>query len=822
MWLPRLIELLETHERPVALTGGEDFGVPFLIEALRARTPLAWFEIGPRAAGDAVALGNALARAVNATLPTPLLGMALPYRTQLSALRLYRSELQPLCLAVTTDQPNEALLSELLDLTHEGYSVVLDLRGGRPTPEALLERCVSIGEDQLRVRLDEAIDILPRVFSEAEAEALWREADGRFTQLFAAAASASGLPQPTLPSPTGEQVLEQEAELVEPALVVQALKREGDLVGALELAVMAAPEMVDGLLRQAGPRYQEEGLLERLHLLLAALPDEYSNTERVLEWRLVAAFAANDRAAVLPDVDAYLAVHSAPALRARRAGIMPREAGFEMARQAVESQRSALTLWQLGRLHPDHATGAQLLREAVDLAEERGSRYDVVRNAGALVARLNHAGEYGEAASWARWTLDLFDQGEVVEGNRRLQVINDLAVARILSGDLVGMRRPLEDAQALSEGSLPQHAALLRGTLAWLELAEQRPSAALELLRANYLASPRKSRTRRGCELVRGLLEVGRLDEAARVAADITELSAVGVEAERSLAALARGMVGAVTGAPEAPDDLQTALHDTSLVAEQRLMAALYFLLAVDGGASRLPPDLARLLSQLHPTALRVLSGPEALLAPVWATLHKRSAALTLRFLAGEVTAVHGGREVKLPQRVAEVALALALHPEGITRDALNDFLTPEGQAPFTAGGMRGMLTRVRTLLPVSDAPYRLTVPYVADVAELREHLANHRVRQAVALYRQPLLPLSEAPGVVEEREGLEEELRQAVLLSRDADALCELAERLGDDLETWEAAAAVLGPSDPRLAVARARVKRLEASYAEGAPAAV
>src|SRR5690606_41776121 len=129
---------------------------------------------------------------------------------------------------------------------------------------------------------------------------------------------------------------------------------------------------------------------------------------------------------------------------------------------------------------------------------------------------------------------------------------------------------------------------------------------------------------------------------------------------------------------------------------------------------------LARLLSQLHPTALRVLSGPEALLAPVWATLHKRSAALTLRFLAGEVTAVHGGREVKLPQRVAEVALALALHPEGITRDAPNDFLTPEGQAPFTAGGMRGMPTRVRPPLPVSAAPHPLTRPHGAALAEPR------------------------------------------------------------------------------------------------------
>jgi hypothetical protein len=198
----------------------------------------------------------------------------------------------------------------------------------------------------------------------------------------------------------------------------------------------------------------------------------------------------------------------------------------------------------------------------------------------------------------------------------------------------------------------------------------------------------------------------------------------------------------------------------------------------------------------------------------VWASLSAGGPALKLRFLAGEPSATYEGAEVKLPQRMAEVALALALQPDGVSRDALNDFLTDDSVAGFTPGGLRGMLTRVRSLLPVSDAPYRYTVPFHADVLELRDLLASRRVREAVSLYRHPLLPLSEAPGAVEEREGLEEELRQAVLLSHDPDALSELAERLVDDLQTWQAAAEVLGPGDPRLAVARARIRRLQDSY--------
>lgn len=815
MWLPRHVEALESSPEPVVLLGGEEYGAPYLIEALRQKVRVAWFELGPRTRQDPVAQGNELARAVNATLPTPLLGMALPYRTQLSALKLYRNELAPLWLVVTTDGAPGGLLEDLLDLRHHGYSLLIDLRDELETPAELAARATVLGPEQLRLDLAEAADLFPRSLSSAEVESIWRQSEGRFQPLLVAATAALGLGSAAVPSAVGEQVTAQEAELVEPALAVQALRRQGELIDALELAVIGAPDLVNDLIRQAGPRYQEEGLLERLHLLLSSLPEDYARTERVLEWRMIAGFAAADLADVLPEVDAHLAVHTAPALRARRAGTLRREIGFEFARQAVEAQRNSLTLWQYGRLHPDADTGLDLLREAVQVAEELSQHYDVVRNAGALVARLSQEGEFTEAASWARWTLDMFDRGEVSEGTRRLRVVNDLGVARIMTGDLVGLRRILEDAQVMAEGSLPQIASVLRSTLAWLELAEQRPQASLDLIGATYQASGRSWRARQGYQLVRCLLELGKNSDAQRVAADISRLASADAPYEQALAALARGMVGAVMGSEDAVDELQTALLSRDLVAEQRLMAALYFLLTTDGGAPLLPPDVARQLGQLHPTGLRVLSGPERLMAPVWATLGGQGATLRLRFLGSEVTIVNDGVEHKLPQRVAEVALAIALNPDGIGRDSLNAFLTPDGQAPFTAGGVRGMLTRVRRHLPVSDVPYRFEVPASADVLDLREHLANRRVREAVSLYRQPLLPLSDAPGVVEEREGLEEELRQAVLMSRDPDALCELAERLGDDLELWASAADALGPSDPRLAVARARVMRLQESYA-------
>jgi hypothetical protein len=758
---------------------------------------------------------------------------ALPVRSHLAALNRYKLDLRPLTFAVTVGSLEGPFVAGLLDLHGDGYKVVLDSRAPGAVPADVEKRSLVVGPERLRLTEQEARGLAPGSLSAQVVESLWREADGRFTDFTSSVHMAVRLPRLTVPSPSGPLVETRNAALVEPRTAVLLLQREGDLAGALELAVLKAPEMVEELLRHAGPRLQEEGLLQRLHLLLTALPEAFSQTERVLEWRLVAGTWANDYSAVFEDVDTYLESYTAPALRARRAGTLSYQAGFALAEQAVTARRTALTVWQHGRMHPNPDTAIQLLRESVQLAEDSGTKYEVARNAGALAARLSQHGEFARAASWARWALDVFDREHLRDGPRRLIIVNDLAHARIMTGDLVGLQSTLEDAQVLVEAALPQLAVMLRSTLAQLELAQGDALAAQELLSATYHASPRRTRARYGFQLVRALIELGRLDEAWQVARDVSETSAVGEGHERSQAALARGMVGAVShahggnpGSGEggrstatggtAESDLLEALFDAALPAEQRLTAALYYLLASGGSAHNVPAALVPVLSTLHPVALRVLSGPPDVFEGVWATLGGPAVDLSLRFLGG-VECRWQGRDVSLPARLAEVALALALHPAGISRDELNTFLTPDGQLPFTSGGMRGMMTRLRSQLPVSEAPYRFTVPIRADILDVRQLITAGKVREAIGLLHGPLLPHSEAPGVVEQRWDLEEELRQAALLVGDADALYDLAERLGDDLEFWQAAADALGVGDPRLALARARVRRLVDAYDEG-----
>ena len=750
VWLARQLAAVRSADEPLVLIGGASAGVPFVLDALRARERVAWFELASSAEGDAVAQGNALARAVNRVLAAPLLALALPYRAQVQSLVRHREDVLPLWLAVSCAGSDHGLLEDLFELQHYGYRVLLDVDRAEAIPPAWRGRCRVLDGASLRVRSQEARDTLPAGLDDGTVQRLLRESDAGFGALMAGAQRVAGLPRLLVPGPEGVSVDERAAEVVEPALAVLALRREGDVVGALELAVLQAPHFVEDLLRLAGPRFQEEGLLERLHLLLSAVPEPYALRERVLEWRLVAALAMDDLSAVAAEVDAHLQAHAAPALRARRAGTVTHARGFSLAEAACRANRTPLTLWQYGRLHPDSDTALELLRESVRVAEYAGTRYDVARNAATLASKLNHVGQFERAAAWGRWALDVFEQDQLLDGPRRLAILNELAVARILGGDLAGLRPLLEDARAAVEGSLPAVATRLRSTVAYLEFAEGRTQAALELLEYTYRTSPQRTRGRYAYQLVRALHELGRSDEAVVIAADAVEFGAGSETHERLEGHLARGIDRACRAAeqgqpPEsdaaraAVDDLLEVLLARQCVMEQRLSAALYYLMASGGAAHNLPADVAAVLRTLPPAALRVLSGPAERFEGVWATLAGTASVLEFSFL-GATRCRFDGAPVRLAPRLAEAALALALHPEGITRERLNDFLTPLGKAPFSAGGLRGTLTRLRQLLPVSEVPYRFTVPYRADVLEARAQLAGGRVREAITLLRGRLL----------------------------------------------------------------------------------
>jgi hypothetical protein len=181
-----------------------------------------------------------------------------------------------------------------------------------------------------------------------------------------------------------------------------------------------------------------------------------------------------------------------------------------------------------------------------------------------------------------------------------------------------------------------------------------------------------------------------------------------------------------------------------------------------------------------------------------------------------DCVATVGARTFRLSPRHSEIAVILAGRREGVSGDELAYLLYPDD---VTSSTPRAELVRLRALLGenlLASRPYRLTCEVKADWAAVEAQLAAGDVAGAVRLYRGPLLPHSQAPGVVEQREDLERWLRGAILADGSADLLVSWTRtRWGaDDLEMWQRQCAVLPGSSPLLSLSRAAVTKLDARF--------
>jgi hypothetical protein len=190
-----------------------------------------------------------------------------------------------------------------------------------------------------------------------------------------------------------------------------------------------------------------------------------------------------------------------------------------------------------------------------------------------------------------------------------------------------------------------------------------------------------------------------------------------------------------------------------------------------------------------------------------------RRRALSLRFLGGQGPRVLlDGTPVPVTLRPAEILLALALHPAGLTAEQLAVRLYGDDGNPTT---VRGEILRLRNLIGADvlrTRPYRLDAVVDTDVDAVRAALRAGRPADALRAAAGPLLPRSDAPDIRELRDQLDAGLRRAVLAADDVDLLAEFAAHpLGrDDLEVHDLLAERLPAGDPRLPGVLARRARL------------
>jgi hypothetical protein len=175
-----------------------------------------------------------------------------------------------------------------------------------------------------------------------------------------------------------------------------------------------------------------------------------------------------------------------------------------------------------------------------------------------------------------------------------------------------------------------------------------------------------------------------------------------------------------------------------------------------------------------------------------------------------------GGKRLRLGRRHSELLILLLAHPGGRTGDQLGFDLYADDLNPVT---VRAELSRLRRILGpelLDSRPYRLRAEVDADFLTVTRLLDRGRVKDALAAYAGPLLPSSDAPGVVRLRNRIDSRLRAAVLTGGDP-ALIQtwLGEPwAADDLEMWEAYAATLPANSPAHPLATKKVVQLAVDY--------
>jgi hypothetical protein len=170
-------------------------------------------------------------------------------------------------------------------------------------------------------------------------------------------------------------------------------------------------------------------------------------------------------------------------------------------------------------------------------------------------------------------------------------------------------------------------------------------------------------------------------------------------------------------------------------------------------------------------------------------------------------------RTVRLSRRHSEIVLLLASAPRGLSGDELAVLLYEED---VTSSTLRAELNRLRSLLGddlLASRPYRLVADVTADWLAVEAHLAAGSVAAALHTYRGPVLPASTSPGVVRLRNGIEGQLRRALLASREPDLMSTWTRSAwgADDHEMWSAQLACLAATSPLRPLVAGQIARLD-----------
>lgn len=811
-WFERVRCAILDAPSPVLIEAGHDWGVPRIVASLRdPEQPLLWIDLREVDCSDDVAVGDAVSEAVRRGLGSPLFGLGIGVHYALSALESFLSAIEPLTVAVTGSERRTDLVDVLTRIIRPPNRLVVHTAGKLPRPDDALGGSL-FGEEYLRVTPDEAIDLFGADRERADIERAVQEADGALgimEDILMIGQAVTGVDHAS-----GEAVgtgLGKGASGVVDALVVR--KR---WIEAFEFAVDHAPTRVREVLDEAGNSYFEQGQFDRFWRYISDVPRWALRDERSMYWLFNAAMAVNRWRQLIPQVDSYLETHEAPDLRARRATAEVNDASISealRAHHAKQSPETARALAFIREFRGELDDAAQLYRDAIELAEATGRPRHVVGASAGMSQVHMFAGQYERAHHWAAWAVRQYQANDLREELLRISVVGMCAYAQLLVGAVHLAKQVLETVRVHeSLIGIPTIEGVV-STLGDLALVENRYEDAIHYYRMNLEGSSRQIYPTLANDLVMALLHNGESEAAVAEAAESSEIAELSTAYQRTVANLSLGSALATVDPSKSERLLRDVLnaHSVQPLGPHRAQGAMQLgrLLLRQGRteeARRLMEEHSRFISELGDSGWLLLGGQGPEIVQLKRMFRSGEPEIQLRLL-GKRYLRNRDVEETLSLRFAELLTVLASNPNGVRGEQLALALYGDRA---NASTLKATISRARKLVPIGSQPYRIGEPCQADFMEVMELLRTGRVQAALELYRGPLLPESDAPAVVDLREHLEESLRQAVLASGDADAMIDLANQQGDDLELWEETRRHLPPNDPRRPLANARIRRI------------
>ena len=193
----------------------------------------------------------------------------------------------------------------------------------------------------------------------------------------------------------------------------------------------------------------------------------------------------------------------------------------------------------------------------------------------------------------------------------------------------------------------------------------------------------------------------------------------------------------------------------------------------------------------------------------------------TMRFLGKDRATLNlsGKTVATFSPKHSEILALLTSEPAGYTAEALAEKLYGSSASPVT---IRAEITRLKKVLKDSQAgidiesmPYRLSPVPDNDIKRVTGFISRGAHRVALAKYPGPVLPGSDAPGVVEIRSQLSGHLREVMLQDASVEILFDYARtaEAAADQEVWEACLRLLPPRSPKRSEVVLRLEQLAES---------